>query len=39
MKPQKYKRLPEFKNGDEEREFWSTHDTGRKVPGILRCPF
>ena len=27
MKPPKYKRLPEFKNEDEEREFWSTHDT------------
>ena len=27
MKPKKYNRLPEFKNEDEEREFWSTHDT------------
>ncbi len=27
MKTKKYKRLPKFKNEDEEREFWSTHDT------------
>ena len=27
MKPKKYNRLPEFKSEDEEREFWSTHDT------------
>ncbi len=27
MKPKKYKRLPVFKNEDEEREFRSTHDT------------
>ena len=27
MKTQKYKRLPVFKNEDEERESWSTHDT------------
>ncbi len=39
MKPQKYERLPVFKNEDEEREFWNTHDTWKKVPGILRCPF
>ena len=23
----KYKEVPEFKSEDEEREFWSTHDT------------
>jgi predicted DNA binding CopG/RHH family protein len=28
MKARKeYKQLPEFKNEDEERKFWSTHDT------------
>jgi predicted DNA binding CopG/RHH family protein len=27
MKSKKYNRLPEFKNEDEEREFWSTQDT------------
>jgi prevent-host-death family protein len=24
--PKKLKRLPQFKNEDEEREFWATHD-------------
>ncbi|NIM17157.1 MAG: hypothetical protein GTO45_34590 [Candidatus Aminicenantes bacterium] len=23
----KYKKVPEFKSEDEEREFWETHDT------------
>jgi predicted DNA binding CopG/RHH family protein len=27
MKNQKLKQIPKFKNEDEEREFWSTHDS------------
>lgn len=27
MKPIKLKKIPNFKNEDEERNFWSTHDT------------
>jgi len=27
MKNQKPKQIPKFKNEDEEREFWSTHDS------------
>lgn len=27
MKPNKIKLIPKFKNEDQEREFWSTHDT------------
>ena len=26
-KNKKYKKVPVFKNEDQEREFWSTHDT------------
>jgi predicted DNA binding CopG/RHH family protein len=27
MKKKKLKKIPTFKNEDEEREFWATHDT------------
>jgi len=27
MKPNKIKPIPKFKNEDQEREFWATHDT------------
>lgn len=27
MKTKKFKSIPKFKNEDEEREFWSTHDS------------
>ncbi len=27
MKKKNYKKVPKFKNEDEEREFWATHDT------------
>jgi len=26
MEKKKFKRLPKFKNEDEERDFWATHD-------------
>ncbi|MBS1515051.1 MAG: BrnA antitoxin family protein [Bacteroidetes bacterium] len=27
MSKKKFKQIPKFKNEDEEREFWATHDT------------
>lgn len=31
MKKKKLKKIPRFRNEDEEREFWATHDTTEYV--------